>query len=1627
MGGQDSAKRGRKSNENELTMQNSSTTNSSGNNTADTTPSSRHSGRNEEGGGNDKKGPQILQVMAKSKPTTTTVASFVPQQSRGVGKSAANMPLQFPKSGSLPNMQNVMTKSTNSNAGRMTPASESGKGVNTGNDRVTIDKSKQPLVPLRVPPPSQTTTAKGKLIAKDVASTVKTIPAAAVSSTLSEKDKSTTTIPSSVPIPTPIEAKNSTPTPLLPQVVKQTNGNKNNNNNNNAITKGDVGGKANTTTAKDNKPKTSSSLAAAVALNTSVSVPAAPPVLDEEAIIEEAIRKARAPLADPYSPYIIPSDKSLTEARCRLKTAIEQTRKLRSAFTERVYGKYRVCLQPPPSSEQIFERIMADPTGTSKRLNDAIKQCKSEKEAEKKEAQKLNAELNAMNNAEGEDASAAAVAAMNAETAEQLLFVSAGLSLIILPEHDTSKFDLSCYPDRAPLNPETGQRVRSISAAAAAAGEVMLDRARKGAAMRAERRRRRQRQLNAGEDPEKDDDSNYSRLSLLSKTSSPMMPQLLKSMTSPPISKNVSSTSQGLSTKSSSPTPGGATKSAPASTPSITPKTFKRLAPKTPNSTPSPGLSAKAIRARVQATMSNNTLLSLNPSAEELRTDGKASATTLALLDQGVGAPGSNSKAVQQRFRHPFPNSIGARRRAFGPGAMKKVGGTDPLLHLSLALPPLPSAKERRLRKPLPVLDTSEVSTSRANTAIRGILDHFVVGRANCEEDLEEYQRPRKRRLTEISFLHALEYSKDKRKGAESTSLSTEQNGKPKVQKGPIDPMLTFNVLKAVGLIKPTLSDAVSSKSINSILDPSLIEVAEKNALGEEGGQSYRSISKLKELTNKFSSRKRTLTDAFFTLPSKISVGDVIDAKPIGKDGAENLSSAKEDPGRGDIKVDTTEKMTASIQPPVLSIRGGGQVLQDSNDSTRAKSQVPGSLNVSQAMEPKPINPLSNVSKIHLSPGSVQHSPGSPSRPLDMQAMAGNPAHAADMSAHRMIPQPLVLINPQQLRAEQGYRLTPQSSIVQHGNNPTNAPRDGRVQGQMRHHPAANAIQLAHQLRPALASMQRVPNHGQGDLEAYIGGLHSQQAAAGWSQMNAHNSLAALALNPHRAMVNFSVQDRARVILREQQTAAAAAAHAAAAQRQQQAVALMGGTVGHGYGSGGAPHFPRVPGHGGSIVNPAPGMMGHSGMQQVPEPTSVATPVLVSVQPPKQDGKSANALPSKQDAKVDQPIKPSKDSKDSALKKDQNESNSGIANLEREKSKPQDSSSRKRKMSSDSAQSEKRRNVANSNAAKSGKPPVSSAKTNEDAKNSQPTGKISSIDASKMVAKSKIQNKAISKGGVQKKGKGTETLRSNEAFPVINPSVDNGKPKKTSGMQFYVPPAPPGIPSDIASMVLKARTFEAIKAWECGESVFDAGVLVEYLLSVGSAVPIPKVLVASPLKDKMSANSLKNNSFGNIPATSREVIVGAILLWLWRHHEDCFQKAFAKSGRIDVDPECKWLINAAVERAVLVLSQEIATPGSHLSSSLAVPKTKGGSSSKSLQGSESERSQAKNTKVDLLTLSIVSKSLAEGMAVDEQMVRVICNFVIFRNDSSSKANFILFLLLLPGCGAPELSRHASIS
>jgi hypothetical protein len=233
-----------------------------------------------------------------------------------------------------------------------------------------------------------------------------------------------------------------------------------------------------------------------------------------------------------------------------------------------------------------------------------------------------------------------------------------------------------------------------------------------------------------------------------------------------------------------------------------------------------------------------------------------------------------------------------------------------------------------------------------------------------------------------------------------------------------------------------------------------------------------------------------------------------------------------------------------------------------------------------------------------------------------------------------------------------------------------------------------------------------------------------------------------------------------------------------------------------------------------------------------------------------------------------------------------------------------------------------------------------------------------------------------------------------ESAPVADANMDDSVAAvqpSTGGMQFFVPPAPPSIGSEVAGLVLSANCHEAVDIVESNGTPAHGAALVEYLISVGNAVPIPKALVANPLKERLSTGGVgaKNAANNGMHALTRDVVVATILLWLWKHHEDCFQKAFAKSGRIDVDPECKWIIHAAVDSSVRSLTLEAADPAvrgmSPLAAALAAHRSKGHAGQK---GGEAERSQS-STKLDMLTASIVSKDLMAGSSVDEQMVSIL--------------------------------------
>ena len=124
-----------------------------------------------------------------------------------------------------------------------------------------------------------------------------------------------------------------------------------------------------------------------------------------------------------------------------------------------------------------------------------------------------------------------------------------------------------------------------------------------------------------------------------------------------------------------------------------------------------------------------------------------------------------------------------------------------------------------------------------------------------------------------------------------------------------------------------------------------------------------------------------------------------------------------------------------------------------------------------------------------------------------------------------------------------------------------------------------------------------------------------------------------------------------------------------------------------------------------------------------------------------------------------------------------------------------------------------------------------------------------------------------------------------------------------------------------------------------------------------------------------------------------KAMVASVLLWLWRSHEDSFQMAFAKNGRIDVDQVCKWLISAAVDKAAGAISKEVgdstSRAGSQLTVALIAVRSKGGTAQKSEAPPDTEKLSLTSTKLDLLTASIVGRELMAGISVDSLAVRFL--------------------------------------
>jgi hypothetical protein len=111
-------------------------------------------------------------------------------------------------------------------------------------------------------------------------------------------------------------------------------------------------------------------------------------------------------------------------------------------------------------------------------------------------------------------------------------------------------------------------------------------------------------------------------------------------------------------------------------------------------------------------------------------------------------------------------------------------------------------------------------------------------------------------------------------------------------------------------------------------------------------------------------------------------------------------------------------------------------------------------------------------------------------------------------------------------------------------------------------------------------------------------------------------------------------------------------------------------------------------------------------------------------------------------------------------------------------------------------------------------------------------------------------------------------------------------------------------------------------------------------------------------------------------------MVATILVWLWTQHEDSFQRAFGKNGRIDVDPNCKWLIQASIDASTQALTNEIADA-----------EARGGAMASAFAGqakasvTDDQLVTPASASLNVLVASTVSRSLMTELELDDTMVR----------------------------------------
>jgi len=1226
------------------------------------------------------------------------------------------------------------------------------------------------------------------------------------------------------------------------------------------------------------------------------------PPSDPQEVALGAVRRERLPLTEPYHPYICPCDTSLQDARRRLETALEQTRRLRQAFTERVYGKYRVCLKPPPTLPEMVIPIRQDPDGSLAKLQQEMERVRTEKELEKRDTSNLNLEVSK---------SKSSNAHLNIDHADQLMFMSCGLNLVILPEDTTADPEmLKNYTDGRGPTLESGQRNRSISHAASTAGEVILDRTRKAASLRIERLKKTNIQPPYSEQIVAAAGSAH-----LAGSMHPFDASAVGQPKGP-----INAAAAPVLVQPTMPMPAAQVKPAPALTIRAPPKS-------SPTPTPKQG------RSRGSSILSANSLLSLHPLAEQLDGNKIERAATAALITRGVGnfVPTAKS-STQWRLRHPHPESLGGRRR----------GGSTPTSSqfsqelLKQTLPPLPAAaRERTERKPLPVRSPVEATTPRAKKAIQAVLEPFSgaesrnVSKANIMHHLSKSSA-----ITSVGM---------KKEKINTTVLSQE----PPVESA-LDPMVAFLVLQAIGLLGPS-ETAGSSKPLEERF---------------EGVPSFgsRKLEQLRGtiLSGKSNSMSRRFMEDCTGTKKRPSASIEVEQPPT-KRGNHSASA----PVAGSRPGSHQHPNVARDEIPVESIRGGGDageptdphrpgghIAQPTRPNNRTNAGARDDRN-GVAWPPNQQHPSIHSATQQAGSGFMDLSrpsvaapglPGYLAPPDRYHAASGlntlQLAHQLQTNTFRPtggdynpnnvgypagVPprQEQYTMEPFGAHSSMSFGMSRRNQAVAEAQAHAMFAREQQAAAAaaMMHRPPAGYQQTGGQHYPpmngaqpssAVASLMGNPNnqfiaHGQYGMNTVQAPVNAQ------FQQPRYQPQVPKARETESSIDRVSTADRNEPEGAQRTEETQSKSTAQIGRREQQPESKTQQDA-----SSTAPARPAAS-VGKTQVIKGPQSETHVSAPRHEAPknqTQVKAPVAAL---PK---KSLHEAPNSQT----QPIASSKAQNSQATKSStaalpkadvKNETFSGprppTASTTTKASQPGASETKvvpKRnptvQISGNQAagMAAKVTVVAEKQVALQGKETVPD---NKPAEAVLPVGTLVKPAHPVSVKESVAPDKRLKQLGAETKTVGAPTASSNPA---------------EVGLKFVAPSRSDLLEDEYVHEILQGKFNSVIQDLNDMEKKKAA---LQHLSLVAAAVPIPKALVANALREAMSPPGFKNLGASTVATIPREPVVSAILVWLWAQHESVFQSAFHRSGRIDVDQDCKWLIQAAVDMSVKEIAKGIAS------------------------------------------------------------------------------------------------------